>query len=605
MNQTSLELAAMGGSFNVLNAAYAGGADPTGTNDSTAAIQAALNAAADASVLGIGVCVPPGVYKTSAPLIVAGGTVVQGPLPSQQSALGSTDDWGACFKPAAGFSGTDFNATAVFLVQEISTSAGTNRAHIRNLMIDGSAAPADVDGIAFYGSTGACSVQGVLVQYATGNGVVAYPDADGNAADGLLLRDILAQACTGHGVDITAATDATMDNVHGQGCDGDGVRFTGSNVRCFGVRGDLCTNGITLLLPAAPSGGNYSSGYSDCITLVGCGSQLNAENGLNILDDFATADTTPACPLINLMGCSFDMDGVNGGSGGGGYAGIAVNGLAVVSLTGTSVNTDTHGATGGSPEYAIATSASATGGRVPVSICAAGGSRLAGVTAICNDAAPASNWYIAPDTLTYVGEHSTHIAAASIPYSYPASLDWTAADMRYAAWAFDPAPSGAGVTTRLITGGTLNLIGMQVRQPCTVSNIVVEIAALGATLTADECYAGLFSSAGTLLGYSADQHANWEAGGSTGYQAIPLTAESAGSLSLVPGFYYVGLLANGTTMPSFQSGSNLNTQWANGRLTEFSQFRYGTNGSGLTALASFTPDSGTTITSITWWAAIY
>lgn len=37
-------LSAMGATYNVLDAAYAGGADPTGTTDSTAAIQAALNA---------------------------------------------------------------------------------------------------------------------------------------------------------------------------------------------------------------------------------------------------------------------------------------------------------------------------------------------------------------------------------------------------------------------------------------------------------------------------------------------------------------------------------------------------------------------------------
>ena len=35
MNNTSDELAAMGGTYNVLNANYAGGADATGTNDST------------------------------------------------------------------------------------------------------------------------------------------------------------------------------------------------------------------------------------------------------------------------------------------------------------------------------------------------------------------------------------------------------------------------------------------------------------------------------------------------------------------------------------------------------------------------------------------
>jgi hypothetical protein len=43
-------LTAMGAVGNILNAAYAGGADPTGVADSTAAIQAAINAAVPVEV---------------------------------------------------------------------------------------------------------------------------------------------------------------------------------------------------------------------------------------------------------------------------------------------------------------------------------------------------------------------------------------------------------------------------------------------------------------------------------------------------------------------------------------------------------------------------
>lgn len=51
--------------FNVLNTAWAGGADPTGANDSTAAIQAALNAV---PAQGGIVCLPSGTYKVSSTL---------------------------------------------------------------------------------------------------------------------------------------------------------------------------------------------------------------------------------------------------------------------------------------------------------------------------------------------------------------------------------------------------------------------------------------------------------------------------------------------------------------------------------------------------------
>jgi Pectate lyase superfamily protein len=60
MNNTSLELAALGGTWSVLNAAYAGGADPTGTDDSTAAFQDAISALPSG---GGTITVPPGTYK--------------------------------------------------------------------------------------------------------------------------------------------------------------------------------------------------------------------------------------------------------------------------------------------------------------------------------------------------------------------------------------------------------------------------------------------------------------------------------------------------------------------------------------------------------------
>lgn len=62
--------------FNVLNTAYAGGADPTGAADSTAAIQAAINAA---SSVGSGtVYFPAGTYKTSSALVIYSGITLQG-----------------------------------------------------------------------------------------------------------------------------------------------------------------------------------------------------------------------------------------------------------------------------------------------------------------------------------------------------------------------------------------------------------------------------------------------------------------------------------------------------------------------------------------------
>lgn len=82
MNNTSLELAAMGGTYNILNTAYAGGADPTGGSSSSAAIQAAINAALSAAVSQFdngpmrapAVVIPFGNYLITTPLNFSGGS---------------------------------------------------------------------------------------------------------------------------------------------------------------------------------------------------------------------------------------------------------------------------------------------------------------------------------------------------------------------------------------------------------------------------------------------------------------------------------------------------------------------------------------------------
>jgi len=65
MNGVVDAITAMGGGFNVTNAAYAGGADPTGVADSTAAISATVTAAAAA---GRPVLIPAGTYRVTSTL---------------------------------------------------------------------------------------------------------------------------------------------------------------------------------------------------------------------------------------------------------------------------------------------------------------------------------------------------------------------------------------------------------------------------------------------------------------------------------------------------------------------------------------------------------
>lgn len=64
-------LIGMGSAYNVLNTAWSGGADPSGSTDSTAAIQAAVSAAQTSQRP---VYFPAGTYKVSSPILIGGGS---------------------------------------------------------------------------------------------------------------------------------------------------------------------------------------------------------------------------------------------------------------------------------------------------------------------------------------------------------------------------------------------------------------------------------------------------------------------------------------------------------------------------------------------------
>src|SRR6185437_4012864 len=130
-------LIATGAGLSVLNAAYSGGADPSGTADSTAALNAALSAASPGQV----VTGPAGVYKTTAPLVVPNGVGLQFAatramgIPIGNYGLGGMALAGAVIRPSPAFSG----AAVISLLGSASQGGGQN---LRNITIDGTTLPA-------------------------------------------------------------------------------------------------------------------------------------------------------------------------------------------------------------------------------------------------------------------------------------------------------------------------------------------------------------------------------------------------------------------------------------------------------------------------------
>jgi hypothetical protein len=170
------------------------------------------------------------------------------------------------------------------------------------------------------------------------------------------------------------------------------------------------------------------------------------------------------------------------------------------------------------------------------------------------------------------------------------------ADLGYAGEAYDPAAMSGTTGIALTTAGTVYLIKIPVRTLKSVTNIRMHIITAGATLTAGECFAGLYSSAGALIATTADQSVNWAA---TGTLDMPL---AGGPYQIGPGYVWVALLFNGTTGPSFWGNTARSQGMANGTLAAAAS-RFASANTLQTALPAAL--TGYARISFQWWAGIW
>ncbi|MGW4270888.1 hypothetical protein ACWEGQ_00625 [Streptomyces seoulensis] len=166
---------------------------------------------------------------------------------------------------------------------------------------------------------------------------------------------------------------------------------------------------------------------------------------------------------------------------------------------------------------------------------------------------------------------------------------WTPSDHGMAAWSFDPAACSTTGTT--LSAGYVYLTEIVLRQATTISKVHVVLGSAGSGLTANQCLAGLYTTAGTRVGVTADMSATWTSAGS---KAMALT----GSYAAAAGRYYVALLVAGTTSPTFACGSTLGNSFtpgnANLSVGGYRFCRFGPSQTSLPAsvtLSSFTPDA--------------
>lgn len=108
------------------------------------------------------------------------------------------------------------------------------------------------------------------------------------------------------------------------------------------------------------------------------------------------------------------------------------------------------------------------------------------------------------------------------------------ADIGTFAWDYDPMFLESPVTQ----SGIIYLSKIFLHKTMTVSYIYFALMAQGA-LTAGQNFAGIYTSAGTLIVQSADQTGNWQ--NATGFIATPIPATT-----LEPGSYFIAFLFNST-----------------------------------------------------------
>lgn len=169
---------------------------------------------------------------------------------------------------------------------------------------------------------------------------------------------------------------------------------------------------------------------------------------------------------------------------------------------------------------------------------------------------------------------------------------FTPADHALIGWNFDPA---AATGSTALTAGVLYLHRVILRKAATVTNLIAAVTTSGSTLTAGQNLAGLYDANGNLLASTADQSSAWT---STGIKTMALTVAQA----LAAGTYYVGLLSNGTTPPTFARGSILSASMVNVGLT-VATGRFTTYGTTQTSLPTVTMSSAA-FSANAYWVAL-
>jgi hypothetical protein len=357
------------------------GADPTGINDSTSAINAALTAAAAQTAVkgtvktGGVVYVPTGVYVTSAPLVVPAQVLLLGAFPasadmvSQPGAHNPPDYAGSIIQPASTWASPlkdDYVNPGVIYIN----GSGTNihRPSICNIWVDGSNLTGTnaVAGLSAYGGAAHGIISGVGIYNMPTAGMSFTQDVTATAtyrADGWTIRDCVVQTWGAASMSSNEycgiyweGDDTQFVNVHVQAYPkstrGGSCWYVadGGNCRWVACRGDQ-SGDAGWTFDSNPGGSTDSPGT--CNALIGCGTESNANSGLHLINTSVNGTATGGemrTPIV-AVGCAFGFDGRNNSTGG---AGARVEGYNTLFLDNCVIGTSADGY----PQYGLVTALS-------------------------------------------------------------------------------------------------------------------------------------------------------------------------------------------------------------------------------------------------------
>lgn len=166
-------------------------------------------------------------------------------------------------------------------------------------------------------------------------------------------------------------------------------------------------------------------------------------------------------------------------------------------------------------------------------------------------------------------------------------------------YSFDPVVASG--TFQLGVAGTLYLVRIPLKEQVKISNLLLWLATKGATLTAAQCFAGLFAEGTRKLiaeVTAAETIAKME-GANASLQTLPLVAPVVAG----PGYVTAGVFYNGTTAPIFGAAPASTAALINAGVATSSS-RFATGDTGLTTALPATVTAAMVAAADPIWAGL-